>query len=69
MEGLKEIEFQRLVFHKLNRVLWTQFPLNQIESNKLDFWVNVDTLSTLATGKMEKSSTMYSIYNPKIDSK
>ena len=50
---------------KLNQVLWTRFPLNQTESNELDFCAYVDQMST---STMRKSSMLYSIYNFKIES-
>ena len=53
---------------KLNRVQRTRFSLNQTESNELDFWAYVDSLSTLAADAMGKSSTIYLIYYPKIES-
>ena len=46
----------------------TRFPLNQIKSNKLDFWAYMNTLSTSAASKMGKLSIIYSIYNSKIES-
>ena len=78
MEGWKEIEFKRLIFHKQlqwtqfrfkpNRVQRTQFLCTKTEFNELDFWAYVDTLFTSAAGKIGNSSTIYSIYNPKIES-
>ena len=59
--GWEEIKFQRLIFHKLNQVLWTRFPLNQTESNELDFRAYVDTLSTSTAGKMGKSKRLCGI--------
>ena len=51
-----------------NRVHWTRFICTKTESSELDFCTYMDTLSTSATGKIGNSSTIYSIYNPKIES-
>ena len=51
-----------------NQVNWTQFICTKTESDELDFWAYVDTLSTSATGKIGNSSTIYLIYNLKIES-
>ena len=51
-----------------NRVHWTWFLCTKTKSSELDFWAYVDTLSISATGKIGNSSTVYSIYNPKIES-
>ena len=51
-----------------NRVYRTRFLCTKTESNELDFCAYVDTLSNSATGKIGNSSTIYLIYNPKIES-
>ena len=50
-----------LISFKPNRVQWTWFSLNQTESNELNFWAYVDTLSTSAVGKIAKSTYLVSI--------
>ena len=57
-----------LDFMYKNRVHWTWFLCTKTKSSELDFWAYVDTLFISATGKIGNSSTVYSIYNPKIES-
>ena len=56
------------IFMYKNRVHRTRFLCTKTESSELNFWVYVDTLSTSVASKIGNSSTIYSIYNPKIKS-
>ena len=55
-----------LILTYKNRVRWTQFSYIETEFNRLDFWADVDILSNSDTGKITKSNSSHSIYNPKI---